>query len=89
MPWQVSRVGARLEFGRAPAPRTGRQSVEAIDHDLEGALHLYLLNRGFLLTPFHNMMLASPVTTQSQVDAFLAAFDTALGEFAPTDAVRA
>jgi glutamate-1-semialdehyde 2,1-aminomutase len=81
--WQVSRVGARLEFGTAPAPRTGRQSMESIDHALEGALHLYLLNRGFLLTPFHNMMLASPVTTPSQVDAFLATFDTALIEFAP------
>ncbi|HMA12038.1 MAG TPA: transaminase, partial [Steroidobacteraceae bacterium] len=83
VPWQVSRVGARLEFGPAPAPRTGRQSVESIDAELEGALHLYLLNRGFLLTPFHNMMLASPVTTESQVDAFLVTFDTALAEFAP------
>jgi glutamate-1-semialdehyde 2,1-aminomutase len=83
LPWLVSRVGARLEFGPSPAPRTGRQSLHAIDHPLEGALHLYLLNRGFLLTPFHNMMLASPVTTGSQVDAFLATFDQALAEFAP------
>jgi glutamate-1-semialdehyde 2,1-aminomutase len=88
IPWQVSRVGARLEFGPAPAPRTGRQSMESIDHALEGALHLYLLNRGFLLTPFHNMMLASPVTTEGQVDAFLATFDTALGEFAPLMGAR-
>ena len=57
--------------------------MQAIDHPLEGALHLYLLNRGFLLTPFHNMMLASPVTTGSQVDAFLATFDQGLAEFAP------
>jgi glutamate-1-semialdehyde 2,1-aminomutase len=83
MAWQVSRVGARLEFGRAPAPRTGRQSVDAMDHELEAAMHLYLLNRGFLLTPFHNMMLASPVTSAAQVAAFLAVFDTALDEFAP------
>jgi glutamate-1-semialdehyde 2,1-aminomutase len=76
--WQVSRVGARLEFVRSPAPRTGRQSMKAIDHDLEHAMHMYLLNRGFLLTPFHNMMLASPVTTAAQVDAFLAVFDGAL-----------
>ena len=88
VPWQVSRVGARLEFGPAPAPRTGKQSVDSIDHVLEGALHLYLLNRGFLLTPFHNMMLASPVTTEGQVDAFLATFDTALGEFAPLMGAR-
>ncbi len=83
VPWQVSRVGARLEFGPAPAPRTGRESLDAIDHELEGALHVFLLNRGFLLTPFHNMMLASPVTGTAQIDAFLAAFDLALREFAP------
>ncbi|HXC60696.1 MAG TPA: transaminase [Steroidobacteraceae bacterium] len=81
--WQVSRVGARLEFGAAPAPRTGRQSLAAIDHPLLGALHLYLLNRGFLLTPFHNMMLCSPVTTPAQVEAFLNTFDAALDEFSP------
>jgi glutamate-1-semialdehyde 2,1-aminomutase len=81
--WQVSRVGARLEFGPAPAPRTGRQSVEAIDHELNSALHLFLLNRGFLLTPFHNMMLVSPATATSQVDALIAALDGALEEFAP------
>jgi glutamate-1-semialdehyde 2,1-aminomutase len=84
VPWQVSRVGARLEFGRAPAPRTGRQSVEAVDHELESALHLYLLNRGFVLTPFHNMMLVSPATTLAQVDAFLGTFAAALDLFAPT-----
>jgi glutamate-1-semialdehyde 2,1-aminomutase len=81
--WQVSRVGARLEFGAAPAPRTGRQSVAAIDHDLEAAMHLYLLNRGFLLTPFHNMMLVSPVTTDAQVESFLGAFDRVMSEFKP------
>lgn len=81
--WQVSRIGARLEFGPAPAPRTGRQSLQALDHPLTAALHLYLANRGFLLTPFHNMMLASPVTSDAQLDAFLACFDAALDEFAP------
>jgi hypothetical protein len=29
------------------------------------------------------MMLASPVTTEAQVDAFLSTFDAALAEFAP------
>ena len=80
--WQVSRVGARLEFGRAPAPHTARQSLAAIDPALEAALHLYLLNRGFLLTPFHNMMLVSPVTTRAHIEAFLGVFETALDEFA-------
>jgi glutamate-1-semialdehyde 2,1-aminomutase len=80
--WQVSRVGARLEFGPAPPPRTGRQSVAAIDHELDAALQLCLLNRGFVLTPFHNMMLVSPVTTAAQIDAFVDALSAALDEFA-------
>ena len=79
--WQVSRVGARLEFGRGVPPCNGSQSLAAIDHDLEGAMHLYLLNRGFLLTPFHNMMLVSPATTAGQVTAFLSAFSDCLDEF--------
>ncbi|MET0280080.1 MAG: transaminase [Steroidobacteraceae bacterium] len=80
--WQVARVGARVEFGPQPAPRTGRQSIAAIDQELEAVLHLYLLNRGFLLTPFHNMMLVSPATEVPQIDAFLDQFDAALEEFA-------
>ncbi|MBK6673647.1 MAG: hypothetical protein IPG49_09275 [Proteobacteria bacterium] len=72
---------AGVSSGTGAAYRTAERA--AIDHELEGALHLYLLNRGFLLTPFHNMMLASPVTTAAQVDAFLTVFSTALDEFAP------
>jgi glutamate-1-semialdehyde 2,1-aminomutase len=81
--WQVSRVGARLEFGRGRPPRNGTESLAALDHDLEAAMHLYLLNRGFLLTPFHNMMLMSPATTPQQVDRFLACFAGCLDEFEP------
>lgn len=83
VPWQVSQVGARVECGPAPAPCTGRESLAAIDHEVEAVLHLYLLNRGFLLTPFHNMMLVSPVTTGQQIAGLLAAFDQALTELAP------
>jgi glutamate-1-semialdehyde 2,1-aminomutase len=81
--WQVSRVGARLEFGRAPAPDNGTQSLAAVDSELVATMQLYLLNRGFLLTPFHNMMLVSPATTPRHVAAFLVAFDQCLDEFAP------
>jgi glutamate-1-semialdehyde 2,1-aminomutase len=81
--WQLSRVGARLEFGRGPPPRNGSESLAAIDHDLEAAMHLFLLNRGFLLTPFHNMMLVSPATTRAQVERFLVAFDSCLDVFQP------
>lgn len=83
LPWYVSRAGARLEFGRGIAPRNGSQSLAQADPDLEAALHLYLLNRGFLLTPFHNMMLVSPMTTSQQVADFLRVFELGLAQFAP------
>jgi glutamate-1-semialdehyde 2,1-aminomutase len=69
LPWHVQRVGARLEVGftREP-PRTGRQSVAALPPLLPEAIRLYLLNRGLLITPFHNMMLMSPVTPVADVD---------------------
>ena len=40
-------------------------------------MHLALLNRGCLIAPFHNMMLVSPVTHETQVDRLVAAFDAA------------
>ena len=35
---------------------------------LDRLMHLYALNRGILLTPFHNMALMSPATTEADVD---------------------
>ena len=69
LPWHVQRVGARLEVGftREP-PRTGRESVTALPPLLPEAIRLYLLNRGLLITPFHNMMLMSPATPAAAVD---------------------
>jgi glutamate-1-semialdehyde 2,1-aminomutase len=78
--WHVARVGARLEFGFGRAPRTGVDSERAAWPDLEHALHLYLLNRGVLLTPFHNMMLCSPVTTTAHADVLLEHLQHALRE---------
>jgi glutamate-1-semialdehyde 2,1-aminomutase len=69
--WHVSRVGARLEFGFGPPPLDGAQSERQAIPELEHAIHLYLLNRGVLLTPFHNMMLCSPVTTTVHADLLL------------------
>jgi glutamate-1-semialdehyde 2,1-aminomutase len=80
LPWHVSRVGARLEFGFGPPPRTGADSERGAWPELEQTLHLYLLNRGVLLTPFHNMMLGSPVTTPAHADVLLTHLDAALGE---------
>jgi glutamate-1-semialdehyde 2,1-aminomutase len=69
--WHVARVGARLEFGFGERPRNGVESERGAWPELEHAIHLYLLNRGVLLTPFHNMMLCSPVTTTAHVDLLL------------------
>jgi glutamate-1-semialdehyde 2,1-aminomutase len=78
--WHVSRVGARLEFGFGTPPRTGADSEREAWPELEHGLHLYLLNRGVLLTPFHNMMLCSPVTTTAHADALLEHLGQALRE---------
>jgi glutamate-1-semialdehyde 2,1-aminomutase len=78
LPWHVARVGARVEFGRGPPPVNGSQSLAQADPATESALHLYLLNRGFVLTPFHNMMLVSPVTTRTQIDGFMKVFEEGL-----------
>ncbi|MET8641343.1 transaminase [Streptomyces sp. NPDC004074] len=81
LPWSVSRLGARSEYRFAnPAPRTGTQSAAASDTDLEDYLHLYLANRGLLLTPFHNMALMCPATTGKDVDTHTEVFGAALSE---------
>ncbi|MFM7396055.1 MAG: transaminase [Gammaproteobacteria bacterium] len=76
--WHVSRVGARIEFGFGPAPRNGSEAEAAMRPDLEHALHLWLLNRGLLVTPFHNMMLTAPMLRASQVDALCAGIESFL-----------
>ena len=79
LPWCVTQVGARCEFQFcAVPPRNGSEAGAAMDSALEQALHLALLNRGVMITPFHNMMLVCPDTTDADVDRLLAAFDEVL-----------
>jgi glutamate-1-semialdehyde 2,1-aminomutase len=78
--WHVVRVGARIEFGFGTPARTGVDSERAAKPALEHAIHLYLLNRGILLTPFHNMMLCSPVTTSAHADLLLKHLQACLHE---------
>jgi glutamate-1-semialdehyde 2,1-aminomutase len=81
LPWSVSQVGARVEYRfAAPAPRTGGASAAVADAELEDFLHAYLLNRGILLTPFHNMALMCPETTLDDVARHHEVFAAALGE---------
>ena len=79
LPWCVSQVGARTEFQFCSTPPlNGTQASAAMNPELEHAIHLYLLNRDVLITPFHNMMLVCPDTSQADVQRLLAAFDAAL-----------
>jgi glutamate-1-semialdehyde 2,1-aminomutase len=75
LPWHAMRVGARAEilFCVDP-PRNASEVRQSRNAELEALLHLHLLNRGVLITPFHNMMLMSPGTTDADVDRFDAAF---------------
>ncbi len=84
LPWTITQLGARAEYRFCPQPpRNGGESEAAADTDLDEYLHLYLVNRGILLTPFHNMALMSPQTTVADADAhtqvFTAAADELLG----------
>ena len=68
VPWSVSRLGARAEYRFAsPAPRDGSSSAAAGDDELDEYLHLFMANRGVLVTPFHNMALMCPDTTADDV----------------------
>ena len=83
LPWHVTRLGARAEYRFTPQPpRNGGESATAGDEELERFLHLYALNRGVLITPFHNMALVSPATTEADVDRHTEVFSDALGELA-------
>lgn len=83
LPWNVQRLGCRAEytFCRKP-PRNGGESAAASHFELERFLHLYALNRGVLLTPFHNMALMCPETTEADIDQHTRIFGEAVGELA-------
>jgi glutamate-1-semialdehyde 2,1-aminomutase len=81
LPWHVSRLGCRAEylFSLQP-PNNGGAAHAAMDYPLERFLHLYAMNRGILLTPFHNMALMSPQTDDSDVDHHTRVFREAIKE---------
>lgn len=77
LPWCVSQAGARTEFQFTPQPPlNGRQAAAGLDEPLARIIHLYMLNRGYLITPYHNMLLVCPETDPGDIDDFLEAFDT-------------
>jgi glutamate-1-semialdehyde 2,1-aminomutase len=81
LPWSINQLGARAEYRFAkPYPRNGTEAHEAADGDLEDFLHLYLANRGIMLTPFHNMALMCPTTTVEDVHKHHEVFEEAIKE---------
>lgn len=81
LPWNVIRLGARAEYTfAAEPPHNGGESAAAADFELERFLHLYVLNRGVLLTPFHNMALMCPATTEADIDLHTKIFAEAARE---------
>ena len=78
LPWTVNRLGCRAEYWFCPAPRNGAEAAAAVDHELDAFLHLWCLNRGILLTPFHNMALFCPAHSPADVEDHTAVFAEAV-----------
>lgn len=76
--WHVQQLGCRAEYWFGPPPTDGAAAAATGDHDLESYLHLYALNRGVLLTPFHNMALLCPSHTSEDVDLHTQVFSDSL-----------
>jgi glutamate-1-semialdehyde 2,1-aminomutase len=86
VPWSIVQLGARAELAFAPdPPGSGGASAALHDSELEDALHLFLLNRGILITPFHNMALMCPATTEADVDRHTEVFSDLLATLAGGD----
>jgi glutamate-1-semialdehyde 2,1-aminomutase len=81
LPWAINQLGARAEYRFAkPYPRTGTAAFESADGELEDYIHLYLANRGIMITPFHNMALMCPTTTTADVDKHQMHFEACVRE---------
>ena len=81
LPWAINQLGTRAEYRFAkPYPKNGTAAFESADGELEDFLHLYLANRGVLLTPFHNMALMCPTTTKQEIDRHQEVFEAAIVE---------
>jgi glutamate-1-semialdehyde 2,1-aminomutase len=82
LPWTVQQLGCRAEYWFCPPPRDGAQAAAAVDAQLDGFMHLWALNRGILLTPFHNMALLSPHHDAGDVDLHTEVFGAAVERLA-------
>jgi glutamate-1-semialdehyde 2,1-aminomutase len=80
LPWNVQQLGGRAEYWFCPPPKNGAAAAAAADHELDAFMHLWAVNRGILLTPFHNMALMSPHHSQADVDRHTEVFHDAVKE---------
>ena len=81
LPWHVTRIGCRVEYlFRPDEAKNGAQAAAGQDEELDTLIHLYMLNRGILMTPFHNMSLMSPATTAEDVNRHTQVFAEAADE---------
>lgn len=81
VPWHVTRVGARVEFMCCPErPKNGFEASKVIHRPIDEAVHHFLLNRGVVITPFHNMMLICPATTDAHVETLISGLDRCLAD---------
>ena len=78
LPWHVQQLGARAEYWFCPPPSHGAAAAAAVDHELDSFMHLWAVNRGILLTPFHNMALFSPFHTPADITAHTHVFRDAV-----------
>jgi len=86
IPWHVTRLGCRAEYlFSSRVPKNGTEAHNAMDFELERFMHLYAMNRGILLTPFHNMALMSPQTENEDVDKHTRVFREAVRELLETN----
>ena len=83
IPWSVTRCGARCEMQFMPTlPVTGSEAKSQFDWELIYYTHLYLSNRGILITPFHNMMLIPPVASDADIDCLIQIWSDCMAELA-------
>ncbi len=83
LPWSVTRAGARAELQfLAHSPRNGAEALAYFDWNLIEYTHLFLLNRGVIITPFHNMMLVAPTTSESDITTLVSTWSECMRDLA-------
>lgn len=84
LPWHVAQLGCRAEYWFIDrAPRNGGEAAARVDIELDRYMHLAALNRGILLTPFHNMALIAPDVTAADIDHHTQVFRDSIAALVP------